>query len=254
MKCGSLDPFPAFFEKFNKNSFLIWLPKSPPSLQFFKQFAVAEPCVEFCKVPTYHYYLVHNESIDMSSFSIDVEWLFSYQSIDCLFTTSKYHFPCITQIKRFVFQKLLSAIDFRNSLQFPVLTKLSFTKKTTPTQEIQNKTHFPKRVLLHFLEQIRHLIYFSKVVRFWWNQKSVDNFYKLCMIYHHRCNNVKQRTVSCLFQMDQNIQKKQSHQFQCTECPASFTITKKLTYHSAAERSTKSSNAKFQYFLCDLSF
>ena len=47
---------------------------------------------------------------------------------------------------------------------------------------------------------------------------------------------------------------KQTHQFQCTECPASFTSSKKLTYHSAAKHSTKSSNPKFHCFLCDLSF
>ena len=47
---------------------------------------------------------------------------------------------------------------------------------------------------------------------------------------------------------------KQSHQFQCTECPASFTTSRKLSNHSAAKHSTKSSNRKFQCFLCDVSF
>ena len=50
------------------------------------------------------------------------------------------------------------------------------------------------------------------------------------------------------------VRHKQSHQFQCTECPASFTTSKKLTYHSATKHSTMSSNPKFHCLLCDLSF
>ena len=45
---------------------------------------------------------------------------------------------------------------------------------------------------------------------------------------------------------------RRSHQFQCTECPASLTTSRKLTYHFAAKHSTMSSNPEFHFFLCDL--
>ena len=142
---------------------LICLPNLfPSSLQFFKQFAVSEQGADFVKFPNCQYHLlIHDESIDLSSFKIDRNCYFSYQSADCLFTTFKYYFPCITQITGFVFQKLSSAIDFHRSLKFPVLTNLSFTKKTTPTQEIQNKTFSKKSVLSLSGTDQRHDLFFK---------------------------------------------------------------------------------------------
>ena len=146
MACGSLDLFPSFFEKYNKNAFLICLPKFPSSLQFLKQFAVSEHRADFCKVPNCQYHLlIHDGSTDLFSFNIDLNCDFSYQSVDCLFTTFKYYFPCITQIKGFVFQKLLSAIDFHRSLKYPVLTNLSFTKKRLLRKKFRTKRTFSKK-------------------------------------------------------------------------------------------------------------
>ena len=93
-------------------------------------FAVSEHRADFCKIPNCQYYLLNqNESIDLASPNLDMNGAFSYQSVDCLFKTFKYYFPCIKNIQGFMFQKLLSAIDFKRSLRFPVLTNLSFTKK-----------------------------------------------------------------------------------------------------------------------------
>ena len=47
MACVSLDPFPSFFEKYNKNSFLICLANFFSTLQVFEQFAVSEYRVGF---------------------------------------------------------------------------------------------------------------------------------------------------------------------------------------------------------------
>ena len=130
MACGSLDFFPSFFEKYSKNSFLICLPNFPSSLQFFKQFAVSELLADFCQVPNCQYpLLIQGEPIGLASFKLDLNCTFSYRSIQSLFTTFKYYFPCIKHMQGFMFQKLLSAIDFKRSLRFPVLTNLSFTKK-----------------------------------------------------------------------------------------------------------------------------
>ena len=82
----------------------------------------------------------------MSSFKIDLNCDFSYQSVDCLFTTFKYYLPCITEIKGFVFQKTLSAIDFHRSFKFPVLTNLSSTKKRLLRKKFRTKRTFHKKV------------------------------------------------------------------------------------------------------------
>ena len=146
MACGSLDLFPSFFEKYNKNSFLICLPKFPSSLQFFKQFAVSEHRADFCKVPNCQYHLlIHDESFDLSSFNIDLNCDFSYQSVDCLFITFNHYFPCIIQFQGFVFQKLLSAIDFHRSLKYPVLTNLSFSKKRLLRKKFRTKRNFSRQ-------------------------------------------------------------------------------------------------------------
>ena len=65
---------------------------------------------------------------------------FSSQSVDCLFTTIKYYFPCMTEIN--VFPKLLSGIDFNGSLKFPILTNLSFTKKRLLRKKFKSKRNF----------------------------------------------------------------------------------------------------------------
>ena len=147
MACGSLDILPSFFEKYNKS--FICLPKFPSSLQFVKQFAVSEHPADFCKVPVCQYQLlIHDESIDLSSSNFDLNCDFSQQSGDCLFTTFKFYFPCITQIKGFVFQKLSSAFDFHRSLKFPVLTNLSFTKKRLLRKKFRTKRTFSKKSVL----------------------------------------------------------------------------------------------------------
>ena len=146
LECGSLDLFPSFFEKFNKKSFLICLPKFPLSLHFFKQFAVSEHPADFCKVPNCQYHLLfHDESIDLSSFDIDLNCDFSYQRVDCLFTTFIDYFLCIIQIQGFIFRKLLSAIDFRRFLKYPVLTNLSFSKKRLLRKKFRTKRNFGRQ-------------------------------------------------------------------------------------------------------------
>ena len=146
MACGSSDLFVSFFEKHNKNTFLICLPKFPSSLQFFKQFAVSEHRADFCKVPNCQYHLlIHDESFDLSSFNIDLNCDFSYQSVDCLFTTFKHYFPRIIQIQGFVFQKLLSTIDFHRSLKHPVLSNLSFSKKRPLRKKFRTKRKFGRQ-------------------------------------------------------------------------------------------------------------
>ena len=123
-------------------TFLICLQKFSSSLRFFEQFATSEHRAVFCKVPNCQYHLlIRDKSVDPSSFKIDLSCDFSYQSVDCLFTTFKFYFPCITQNKGFVFQRLLSAIDFHRSLRFPVLTNLRFTRKRLLRKK-KNKTHF----------------------------------------------------------------------------------------------------------------
>ena len=125
---------------------LNFLPKFPSSLQFSKQIAVSEHRADFCKVPNCQYHLlIHDESIDLSSFNIDLNCDFSYQSVDCLFTTFKHHFPCIIEIQGFVFQKLLSAIDFHRSFICPVLTNLSFTKKRLLREKFRTKRNFGRQ-------------------------------------------------------------------------------------------------------------
>ena len=149
MACRTLEFFPSFLKNITKTLFLFAYQNIPSSLHFFKQFAFSEHRADFCKVPNCQYHLlIHDESIDLSSFNIDLNCDFSYQSFDCLFTTFKYYFPCITQIKDFVFQKLLSAIDFHRSLQFPVLTNLSFTLKRLLRKKFRTKRTLSRKSVL----------------------------------------------------------------------------------------------------------
>ena len=151
MACVILDVFPSFFEKFNKNSFLIRLANFFSTLQVFEQFAVSEHRVDFCKVPKCQYHLVfQDESTDLSSFNIVLNCDFSYQRLDCLFITFNYYFHCITQIKSLQNWKLLSAFDFRRFLQFPVFTILSFTKKRLLRKKFRTKRNFSKKSFLLF--------------------------------------------------------------------------------------------------------
>ena len=119
MACVSMDPFPSFFEKYNKNSFLIYLANFFSTLPVFEQFAVSEHRVGFCKVPKCQYQLlIHDKSTELSSFKIALNCDFSYQRVDCLFLTFKYYFHCITQIKCLQNCKLLSAFDFHRFFGF----------------------------------------------------------------------------------------------------------------------------------------
>ena len=141
--CGNLDLFSPFFEKFNNNSSLTCLPQFPSNLHFFRQFAVSEHRADFCKVRNCQYLpLIYDETLTLSSFNIDLNCDSSYQSTDCCFTTFKDYFRCTTQIRVFVFQKLISAIDFHRSLKIPVLTILSFTKKRLLRKEFRTKRKF----------------------------------------------------------------------------------------------------------------
>ena len=193
MACGSLDLFPSFFEKYNKNSFLICLPNFPSSLQYFEQFAVSEHRADFCKVPNCQYHvLIHDESIDLSSFNTDLNCDFSSQSVDWLFTSFKHYFPCNIQIQGFVFQKLLSAIDFHRSLKYLVLTNLTFTKKRLLRKKFRTKRNYAGRVNLLFLDHIQQPNSCWKLVQFL-NQKSAKNSCKLSLIYIPHSNNVRSK-------------------------------------------------------------
>ena len=160
MACVSLDPFPSFFEKYNKNSFLFCLANFFSTLQVFQQFALSEHRVGFCKVPKCQYHLlIHDKSTDLSSFKIALNCDFSYQRVDCLCLTFKYYFHCITQIKCLQNWKLLSAFDLLRLFQFPVLTKLSFTKKrlnVSYARTLDQNALSPKSVFFPFLEQIMY--------------------------------------------------------------------------------------------------
>ena len=121
------------------------------SLQVFKLFAVSEQRVDFCEFPNCQYHLlIHDESTDMSSFSIVFNCDFSYQSVDCSFITFRYYFHCITQNKGLVIQKLLSAFDFHRFLQFPVLTVLRFTKKRLLREKFRSKRKLSRKNFLSF--------------------------------------------------------------------------------------------------------
>ena len=89
--------------------------------------------------------LINDQSIDLSSFNIDLNCDFSYPSVGCLFTTFKHYFPCIIQIQGFGLQKLLSAMDFHRSLKYPVLTNLSFTKKRLLRKKFRTKRNFGRQ-------------------------------------------------------------------------------------------------------------
>ena len=143
MTCRCLDLFLSFFEKNNKNPFTICIKKFTSSLQFFKHFAVCEHRADFCKNHNCQYHLfIHDKSINLSSFNVDLNCDSSYQSVDCLLTTFKHYFPCIIQIHGFVFQKLLSATDFYRSLKDRVLTNLRFTKKRLLRKKFRTQTEF----------------------------------------------------------------------------------------------------------------
>ena len=86
----------------------------------------------------------------MSSFSIVLNCDFSYQSVDCSFTTFKCYFPCITQNKCLQNWKLLSAFDFHRFFRFPVLTILSFTKKRLLRKNFRSKRTSSKKRFLCF--------------------------------------------------------------------------------------------------------
>ena len=146
MACVSLDPFPSFFEKYNKNSFLLCLANFFSTLQVFQQFAVSEHRVGFCKVPKCQYHLlIDDESTDLSSFNIVLNCDFSYQRVDCVFNTFKYYFHCITQIKCLQNWKLLSAFASHRFFRFPVLTTLSFTKKRLLRKNFRSKRTSSKK-------------------------------------------------------------------------------------------------------------
>ena len=124
-------------------SFSICISKFASSLQFFKQFTISEHLADFCQVPNFQYHLLlHDESLCLFSFNRDLYRDFSYQSVDCLFTTFKHYFSCNTLIQSFVFEKTLSANNFYRSLKFPVLTKLSFTKKRLLGKKFRKKPEF----------------------------------------------------------------------------------------------------------------
>ena len=149
MACGSLDVFLSFFEKCNRNFFHNCLPKFLSSLQFFKQFAVFEHRADFCKVPNCQYHiLIHDKTIDFSSFNIDLNCDFSYQSFDCIFTTFKFYFPCVTPFLS-CSKNFYQLLTF-TSLKFPVLTEMSFTKKRLLRKKFRTKRTFSKKSVLSF--------------------------------------------------------------------------------------------------------
>ena len=128
MACGSLDLFPTFFEKYSKNSFLLLVSDYPIDLTKFEQYSVSLHNSNFCNSPSCQYHiLIYSTHLTSSDLSLQCD--FSYQSVDCLFTVFKFYFVKIIELKGFIFQKLLSAIDFHKSLPSPVLTSFSVSKK-----------------------------------------------------------------------------------------------------------------------------
>ena len=139
MACGSLDLFPAFFEKYSKNSFLLLVSDYPIDLTEFEQYSVSIHNSNFCNSPNCQYHiLVYSTHLSYSDLSLQCN--FSYQSVDCLFTVFKFYFMKILELKGFIFQKLLSAIDFHKSLPSPVLTSFSVSKKRLLRKKFKTKS------------------------------------------------------------------------------------------------------------------
>ena len=205
MACGSFDLFPAFFEKYNRNSFLICLPKIPSSLQCFKQFAVSKHRADFCKVPNCQYHLlIHDEAIDLSC-SLLIWTAISHTKASIAYLPH-------SNITSHVLYKFKVSFS-KNFYQLSICTDLSNIKSQQIRVSRKNDSYGKKseqngvsagRVNLLFLDQIQQPIYCWKLVQFL-NQKSAKNSCELSLIYITHSNNVRQETMWCLFQMVRKI-------------------------------------------------
>ena len=191
----------------------------------FKQFAVSEYRADFCKVPNCEYHLlIHDESIDMSPFNLDLNCHFPYQSVDCLFATFMYYFPSFRGSQGFVFQKTLSATDFNRSGKFAVLTNLGLTKKRFLRKKFRKNGKSAKKEC-NFSFSNRSMNQINAEKKFYSEFRKVPTVPENCFWLMILLLIFSQKTVCCVLQMVCKIQferHKKTYQFPCTECGASF--------------------------------
>ena len=152
---------------------------------------------------------------------------------------------------------LYQRLKIPSSKNFYQLKNVSFTRKRLLRKKFRtNRTSSEKNVPSLSGTDETHDLFFKNgwIVKSEKRQQSLQTVHDLSSSLQY-CQ-IKNRCDACSKWIKKSnfVRHKQSHQFQCMECPASFTTSKKLRYHSAAKHSEKSSNPKFQCLLCDLFF
>ena len=131
MACGTPDLFPPFFQSFTDCCLLVIFESQPSQIDLnnFEQYVVGSH-TKICKQVNCSTHIIFFDSLIHSKVTkIFTSTSFRSQQIDCLFTAFKFYFTEIVDLKGSIFQKLLAAVHFHQSLPYPSLKQPSLARK-----------------------------------------------------------------------------------------------------------------------------
>ena len=146
MACGTPDLFPPFFQSFTDCCLLVIFESQPPQIDLnnFEQYVVGSHTKIYKQVNCSTHIIFFDSLIHSKVTKIFTSTSFRSQQIDCLFTAFKFYFTEIVDMKGSIFQKLLAAVHFHQSLPYPSLKQPSLARKRL----------FRKRFKFHFAKAI----------------------------------------------------------------------------------------------------